>query len=312
MNQPLTNTAPLAERIESRVSTDTAGDMTMSMAVGGLAFQNMLEVMEFSKLMAISDVAVPKHIRNNPGACLAITMQAFAWGFDPFSVANKSYSVNDRMAYESQLIQAVILKRAPIKGRFTPIYTGEAAERQCRISVTTLDGEVLEYQSPKVKDIKVKNSPLWQGDPDQQLFYYSARALCRRHFPDVILGVYSRDELDGAEQMKDVTAAKPSGLAARLAGGNNGFNADAVSEALDQTAARGSTAAQAEVSAIVENGEVVKSKGDPEIVRAGAQAFSDGEERLVPLDFGPAEGKAWLEGYDAAKVAAEAEQQADA
>jgi hypothetical protein len=34
----------------------------------------------------------------------------------------------------------------------------------------------------------------WPSNPDQQLFYYSSRAMCRRHFPDVLLGVYTMDE----------------------------------------------------------------------------------------------------------------------
>jgi hypothetical protein len=55
--------------------------------------------------------------------------------------------------------------------------------------------------------IEAQNSPLWKNDPDQQLFYYSSRAFCRRHFPDVLLGVYSRDELE--DNMPQVAAAEP-------------------------------------------------------------------------------------------------------
>ena len=53
--------------------------------------------MTFAKLMALSHVAIPKHLRGNPGACLAVTIQAIEWRLSPYAVANKSYSVNDRL-----------------------------------------------------------------------------------------------------------------------------------------------------------------------------------------------------------------------
>ena len=152
--------------------------------------------MTFAKMMAISSVAVPKHLRGNPGACLAVVIQAIEWRLSPYAVANKSYSVNDRLAFESQLIQAVILQRAPIKGRLKVHYRGEGAARVCHVSAELKDGELVDYTSPPFGDITPKNSPLWKSDPDQQHYYYSARALCRRHFPDVLLGIYARDELE--------------------------------------------------------------------------------------------------------------------
>lgn len=140
----------------------------------------------------------------------------------PFAVANKSYSVNDRLAFEAQLINAVILRRAPIKGRFRISYTGDGGQRRCRVEATLTDGDVVDYESPPIDKIPVKNSPLWKGDPDQQLFYYSSRAMCRRHFPDVLLGIYSPDEIEIEERTatgREVLADSPAaGMAAMLAG----------------------------------------------------------------------------------------------
>jgi hypothetical protein len=105
------------ERIEQKIDRTVAGAVTVSDSVGGIMFQNMSEVLEFAKLMSVADVAVPKHLRGNPGACLSIVTQALEWRMSPFSVANKSYSVNDRLAYESQLIHGVVEARAPLKQR---------------------------------------------------------------------------------------------------------------------------------------------------------------------------------------------------
>lgn len=206
-------------RVAERIDQSIAGGLAFSRGAGGIAFTNAAEAMEFAKMMAVSQIGVRKHLRGNVGACLAITVQSIEWGMSPFAVANKSYLVNDQIAYESQLVQAVILKRAPIKGRFKVEYIGEGAKRKCRVSATLQDGDVVEYTSPEFDKITPKNSPLWKSDPDQQQFYYSGRALCRRHFPDVLLGVYDVDELSDTprdpSRAHDITPA-PRSLTARL------------------------------------------------------------------------------------------------
>ena len=207
-------------RIAERIDPAAANDVTVSAAAGGLAFNNMGQMMEFARYMAIAKGGIRKHLRGDVGACLAICTQAVEWGMSPYAVANKSYFVNDQIAFESQLVQAVILKRAPIKGRIKFEFTGTGAARVCRAWARLAEDpdEVVEYVSPPFASITPKNSPLWKSDPDQQHAYYSGRALCRRHFPDVLLGVYADDELEaaprGAETARDVTP--PRTLGARL------------------------------------------------------------------------------------------------
>jgi hypothetical protein len=212
--------ADTERKIAERLDPAAAGALELSQQAGGLGFSNMAEAMQFAKIMAISGFTVPKHLRGNVGACMAITIQAVEWKLSPFAVANKSYLVNDRLAYESQLVQAVVLQRAPIRGRFKVEFDGEGDKRRCTVTATLKgdgthkDGfiERVSYTSPEIGKIPIKNSPLWKNDPDQQLFYYSGRALCRRHFPDVLLGIYTPEELyeigeprRGPEHARDVT-----------------------------------------------------------------------------------------------------------
>lgn len=188
----------LANRIESRIDKTATGGLAISSG-GNLDFANLNDIMEVAKVVAISQAAIPKHLRDNVGACLAICIQASEWKLSPFAVANKSYVVNDRIAFEAQLVAAVILKRAPISGRIKYEFTGEGERRRCKTSATlTEDGSMVEYESPEIGKIPVKNSPLWKNDPDQQLGYFSVRAMCRRHFPDVLLGVYTPEEMESA------------------------------------------------------------------------------------------------------------------
>ena len=97
------------------------------------------------------------------------------------------------------------------------------------------------YRTPKFREIKVKNSPLWTQAADQQLWYYGTRSWARRFVPDVLLGIYSRDELEdegdhtGPDKAKDVTP-KPA-LAERLKGNKGrGFDAKHVEITVSQSA----------------------------------------------------------------------------
>lgn len=196
-----------SELIERKVDKNITAELTMG-AGGNLDFANLNQIMEVARVVAVASVAIPKHLRDNVGACLAVCVQASEWQLSPFAVANKSYVVNDRLAYEAQLINSVILKRAPIIGRFKIDYRGEARTRRCKVSVKLKDGDTVEYESPEIGTITVQNSPLWKSDPDQQLFFYSSRAMCRRHFPDVLLGIYTPEEM-AEETMREVTPGKP-------------------------------------------------------------------------------------------------------
>lgn len=199
----------MREKIAQRIDPKTTAVMKIDSArSSGVAFADMDQVMNFARMMAVSDIGVRKHLRNNPGACLAVCIQAIEWEMSPFAVASKSYSVNDQIAYEAQLLNAVILRRAPIKGRFQISYTGEGPTRVCRVALAMRDGTPdAVYESPQFSLIQPKNSPLWKTDPDQQQFYNASRALCRRHFPDVLLGVYSVDELQDGGGPDDSPAA---------------------------------------------------------------------------------------------------------
>ena len=145
MSQNVANTRPPAaieERIGSSIDRTVTGELSVIDTGGGgtLSFGSMGEVLEFSKIMAVAGIAVRKHLRGNPGACAAITMQALRWNMDPFAVANKSYPVNDQIAYESQLIAAVVNTRAPLQERLQCRYEGEGGKRTC-IVYGTLAGE---------------------------------------------------------------------------------------------------------------------------------------------------------------------------
>lgn len=160
-----------------------------------LGVQTLADMVTFAQVMAQGKFALPKHLRGEPSVCLAVTMQALRWEMDPWAVASKTYYVNDRLAYEAQLVAAVVNTRAPIAKSPQYEYSGDGPTRRCKISVLMSDGSTQVYETPLFRDIPIKNSPLWKADPDQQLGYYAIRSWARRHTPEVIMGVYTPEEV---------------------------------------------------------------------------------------------------------------------
>jgi hypothetical protein len=307
------------ETIEEKITRAEIGATELSDNFGGLMFGTFGEALQFANVMASSKGGVPKHLRGDTGACLRIVLQAAEWRMSPYGVADKSYFVNDKIAFESQLIHAVVESRAPLQKRLRCDYEGEGPERLC-ICTGMLKGEVdpLIYKTPKIKDIKVKNSPLWAQDPDQQLWYYATRSWARRYVPDVLLGIYSREELEaegdqiGPDKAKDITP-KPS-IASRLSGKKGrGFDHAHVEEQTSATRPRVAEETEAGGTKSVSNNADAPNNGTadgspasepievPDAMEMGRQAKRDGKPFEIPAaligdEFAP-QREAFAEGY---------------
>lgn len=209
----------MAERGLEVINRDKAGAVQISGLAGGVMFADALQVMEFGKILAVSQQAIPPAFRNNPGMCVAVCFLAVEWRMSPLAVINKSYIVNDRIAFESQLVHAIIESRAPLQKRLDCSYDGEGPTRTCTVIGMFTDGETRTYTTPMFRDIRIKNSPLWVGDPDQQLWYFASRSWARKWCPDVLLGIYSKEELQEDPMLgRDDDGGASPGLHARLAG----------------------------------------------------------------------------------------------
>lgn len=174
-------------------------------------------------MMARGKSTVPQHLQGNQGDCMAVVMQAAQWRMNPFAVAQKTHLVNGTLGYEAQLVNAVITSMAPTDGRLEFQWFGPwenvigkfqekrndkgkpylvpgwsfADEKGLGVRVwATLKGE----DEPRELELlltqaQVRNSTLWASDPKQQLAYLAIKRWARLYCPDVILGVYTPDEM---------------------------------------------------------------------------------------------------------------------
>lgn len=178
------------------MSNDVTLPSPKDLSFGGPAMRpdSFEQVLTLAQYMAKAGPMVGASFRGNPGACMGIIMQAVGWGMNPFQVSQKAYVVNDVVAYEGQLVAAVIHKCAPVQD-IDYVYEGEGSAMVCRIVALDERQRTKEYTSPPLGVVSQGGkSPLWKRDPQQQLGYYAVRAWARRHFPHVIMGVYTEDE----------------------------------------------------------------------------------------------------------------------
>lgn len=175
-----------------------AADLAVSPMRTTFMPQSMGEAMQLATIMARSTF-VPGHCRGSEGNCLAIIMQASRWGMDPFAVANKAYFTKDGAppAFEAQLVNAVVNSSGALSGRLRIEFEGEGEKLRCTVrGFLRADPNDEKVRTQSIARITVRNSPLWKSDPEQQLGYYTTRAWARMHCPEVLLGVYTPDELE--------------------------------------------------------------------------------------------------------------------
>lgn len=213
--------------------------------------QSMDSIMRLADTMAKGRATIPEHLRGNAADCGAIVMQAIQWRMNPYAVAQKTHLVNGALGYEAQLVNAVIQSSGVTQDRFSYEWYGpweKIIGKTKVINVPAKDGKK-EYQfrvpdygmqdenglgvrvsatlkgetKPRVLELllvqaSVRNSPLWATDPKQQLAYLAVKRWARLYSPDVILGVYSPDELEEVNrEMRDITPpATPIGPDAAL------------------------------------------------------------------------------------------------
>ncbi|MGY6271046.1 RecT family recombinase [Achromobacter denitrificans] len=198
--------------------------------------RNMDSMMRAAELMAAGRATVPRHLQGNASDCMAVIMQSMQWGMNPFAVAQKTHvTQGGALGYEAQLVNAVVIARAPVTGRPEFEFIGDWSRVLGRVKEMKSDKGGKYYVADwnkadeeglgvicrctlrgesEPREVQVmmaqaypRFSTQWATDPQQQITYLAVRKWARRYTPDVILGVYTEDEQDGAmpPRERDIT-----------------------------------------------------------------------------------------------------------
>ncbi|HBN5584587.1 TPA: recombinase RecT [Citrobacter freundii] len=196
---------------------------TVGTAAAIFSPEGMNQLVRFAELMACSKATVPAHLAGKPSDCLAVTMQAAQWGMNPFAVAQKTHVVNGALGYEAQLVNAVVSSSNLLSTRLNYRWDGDwskvngKSDKSPSLTVTVsavLKGEAEPRElTISMAQAGVRNSPLWEQDPRQQLAYLCVKRWARLHAPDVLLGVYTPDELQEATPRVERDITPPAATA---------------------------------------------------------------------------------------------------
>lgn len=193
--------------------------------------ESMDKLERLADLMASGKATVPNHLKNSKGDCFAIALQSMQWGMNPFAVAQKTHLINGVLGYEAQLVAAVINSSGVVTDRFNFEWfgdwekiVGKFKEIECKDKKDDL-GHPKKYRVPGwniadenglgvrvwatlrgetspreltvlMTQARTRNSTLWTDDPKQQIAYLAEKKWARLFAPDVIMGVYTPDELE--------------------------------------------------------------------------------------------------------------------
>lgn len=193
MNAETPNAVALREKRREELAT-------VSFKPNGQMFQpkDGRELMDMANLMSTANLMVKDIYRNNPGNCMGLIAVCAPYGLNPLQVSWKTYQTkaDGPIAYEAQVIVAMVNGSGAVQGGLRYRYEGEGDRRRCIASgILKGDQNPVEVMSPPLSQIQPKNSPLWKTDPDQQLAYYTGRSWARRYKPEMLLGIYDVDEL---------------------------------------------------------------------------------------------------------------------
>jgi hypothetical protein len=205
------NIPPMKEAVR-----DNLDELRVS-PIGGALVATFAQQVDYAKQMSRGRLSLPSFLAGNVGDCLAVVNISLRFGFDPYMVASQTYDQGGRLCYMAQLVHAMIECSGRLSRRLRADYEGEGDERRCIVTgwikgeteAFSFRSETLGKLRPppgtthvdknNVETKSVKGSPLWIKKPDLQLFYNASRDWARMYLPEVLMGIYTPDEIEESE-----------------------------------------------------------------------------------------------------------------
>lgn len=187
----------------ARAATEHQSMASVTFGPDGLEASSLAGLWRLATLYSKSNL-VPAHFRGEPEDCLIGLQLAQRLGVDPFMLFQNLYVVHGKPGIEAKLAIALVNTSGKITGSVTYYLDGEGADRFCRATVIEAEtGKEIEYIVERKlakrmgwdKPGKGGMESQWVTNPDLMLRYRAAMFLIRTHYPEVIMGLQSREEL---------------------------------------------------------------------------------------------------------------------
>ena len=166
------------------------------------------QAMRLAEMMS-QGALVPQHLQKAPADCLMVVEQAARWRMSPFAVAQATSSIRGKLMFEGKLVAAVVHNSGLLSKRLNYEFEGDGQSRAVVVSGTLRGEEQPRTVRVALSDVATDNG-MWKSQPDQQLCYSGARVWARRHAPEVMLGVYTPEEMPEQEPARAERNVSPA------------------------------------------------------------------------------------------------------
>lgn len=172
--------------------------------------ENLTDAWRLSEALARSTV-IPAAYQNNPGNILAAIMLAQELKLSPMLVMREVYFVNDRPSLYAELKIALVMRDADCEyfictksdGTQATFETKRRGQPRPQVITYTLEEAKTAGLYPGKKD----DSP-WRKYPANMLRWRAAGWLCDLVYPDKVLGLKTREEMEDEMEMRTVSGTR--------------------------------------------------------------------------------------------------------
>ena len=154
---------------------------------------------------------VPAHYRGKKEDCMIALQMAHRHQVEPMMFLQNTYVVHGKPAMEGKLAIALINYRGPFTGPIEYRFEGEGASRQCTAIGTLPNCKTVEGPVVSIKmatDTGWAKNDAWKNMPDLMLTYRAAVFLGRTHCPEVLMGLYTKEEMQDIIEINPKQAAQ--------------------------------------------------------------------------------------------------------
>lgn len=145
---------------------------------------------------------IPKDFQKNPSNCLIAIEMSARLNASPMMVMQNLFVVNGRPAWSSQWIVAMINQSRKYQTELQYEFGHDPADGGLSCYAWAIDREGHRVEGPKIT-MKMaeaegwvgKNGSKWKTMPQVMIQYRAASFFGRKNCPDMIMGIYSRDEV---------------------------------------------------------------------------------------------------------------------
>ena len=187
----------------------------MTTTENGLALRSIDDVERLAKIATASGLCRVKR----PEEAAVILLTGRELGLSPMQSLRGIYVVNGTPVLSADLLVAVV-RRSGLCGSWR---VTESTPERCTITTTRVgetEPSTRTWTMADARRANVTGKPIWSQYPAQMLRHRCAADLAREVYPDVVLGLYTPEEMDSVERREPAPLAlAPLGIEAPAAHG---------------------------------------------------------------------------------------------